>query len=146
MQKWNFKFELGHEKIDAEHRIFLGLIVDFQEAAKQAASKERLQQILEQIAKYAEFHFTSEELIMTEHQYPEQREHEFLHNTLLEEVKNICNQFFLDECKHNEVSNFLINWFAFHVSQQDRKLVSFIGSQLKNLHPLEERPRLFHLA
>ena len=130
MLKWDIKFKLGHEIIDAEHRIFLRLIVDFQEATSQAASKEILRRILEKITKYAEFHFASEETVMTECQYPEQSEHAFLHNTLLEEVKNMCIQFGLDKCKPNEVSDFLIHWFAFHISQQDKKLVRYIDNQL----------------
>lgn len=28
---WDHRYELGHQRIDAEHRIFLGLLSDFQE-------------------------------------------------------------------------------------------------------------------
>jgi len=75
MLKWDHRYELGNERIDAEHRIFLGLIVDFHDAAIQGASKDKLIRILNEISKYAEFHFVSEENIMTEYHYPEQKYH-----------------------------------------------------------------------
>ncbi|NEV61638.1 hypothetical protein [Thiorhodococcus minor] len=42
---WDRKFEVGHERIDFEHRIFLGLIVDLDTAICAGASKERLSRI-----------------------------------------------------------------------------------------------------
>jgi hemerythrin len=38
--KWDCRYELGHERLDAEHKIFLGLIVGFQESALVMAQKE----------------------------------------------------------------------------------------------------------
>jgi len=40
MMKWDQKYEYGPELIDSEHKIFLGLIVDFQEASITGAVKE----------------------------------------------------------------------------------------------------------
>lgn len=35
---WDSRYELGHPRIDAEHRIFLGLIVDFGQLSDAGAS------------------------------------------------------------------------------------------------------------
>ena len=70
MLKWDDIYKLGNVKIDAEHRIFLELIIEFQEAVVQSRSKDKLITIVKEISKYAEFHFLSKENIMAEYNYP----------------------------------------------------------------------------
>lgn len=127
MLKWDQKYELGNEKIDLEHRLFLGLIVDFHDAATQGASKDKLIRILNEICKYGEFHFVSEENIMTDYHYPEQKHHAQLHRTLLAGVNDKFSQFELGSIGSDEVFEFLFEWFAFHTSTEDKKLVGYIG-------------------
>src|ERR1017187_7439694 len=114
--KWDPNLELGYEMIDAEHRTLHRLIVDFQEAVIQSAPKEKLIRILEEITRYAEFHFANEEKIMADNQYPELNEHASLHNTLLAKIKDECAQFQLDRIEPVYLYEFLLNWFAFHTS------------------------------
>lgn len=40
--QWDSKHELGNERIDSGHRIFLGLLVDCHEASEQNGSGEKL--------------------------------------------------------------------------------------------------------
>jgi hemerythrin len=127
MLKWDQKYELGNEKIDLEHRLFLGLIVDFHDAATQGASKDKLIRILNEICKYGEFHFVSEENIMADYHYPEQKHHAQLHRMLLAEVNDKFSRFKLDDMGADEVFEFLFEWFAFHTSTEDKKLVGYIG-------------------
>lgn len=128
MLKWDHKYELGHERIDSEHRIFLGLIVSFQEAATQGASKEKLVRILNEISKYAEFHFVSEENIMVDYSYPEREHHAQLHNTLLAQINDKLYLLKRDKIDSNEVFEFLFQWFALHTTIEDKKLVGHIGT------------------
>ncbi|MCU7815706.1 MAG: hypothetical protein KZQ89_13855 [Candidatus Thiodiazotropha sp. (ex Lucinoma kastoroae)] len=69
--QWNRKFEAGHERIDFEHKIFLGLIRDVSQAPQQGIQKERILRHLNEVKKYAVFHFTSEENIMFDETYPD---------------------------------------------------------------------------
>lgn len=127
MLKWDCRYELGHERIDAEHRIFLGLIVDFQESALAGADKEKQIRILNEIVKYAEFHFVSEENIMTDYQYPDIEYHASLHNMLLAEMTDYYSRFCADNFTAAEMFEFLFSWFAFHTSTEDKKLVGYLG-------------------
>ena len=127
MLKWDPIYELGLNKIDEEHRIFFGLIAEFQDAISKGAANDKLFRMLHIIIKYAEFNFASEEEIMTEHQYPAQPQHANLHKILLDEIKEISAQFKQDKLGTTAVSEFLLNWFLLHISRQDKKLVEFIG-------------------
>lgn len=130
MLKWDQKYELGHERIDAEHRIFLGLVIDFHDAIEQKKSKEKLIRILREIGKYAEFHFVSEENIMADYGYPEQTEHAQLHDILLSDVRDKYSRFMLDEISADAVFDFLFSWFAIHTSTEDKKLVGHLQNRV----------------
>lgn len=126
MLKWDHRYELGHERIDAEHKIFLGLIVDFNEAAKKHVPKDKLVRMLLEISKYAEFHFLSEENIMIEYRYPGYSQHAHLHQILLEQIKDHYTQFCSDAINADDVFEFLFEWFALHTSNEDKKLVGYL--------------------
>jgi hemerythrin len=128
MLKWDRKYELGNDRIDAEHRIFLSLIVDFHDAAERDVPKDKLLRIFKEICKYAEFHFLSEENIMIDHRYPEQEHHTNSHAKLLAEANNKLYQLQSGSINADEAFNFLFNWFAFHTSSEDKKLVGYIES------------------
>lgn len=127
MFKWDQKYELGNEKIDAEHRIFLGLIVYFRDSAEQGAPKDKLIRIYREICKYAEFHFLSEENLMADCNYPGLEQHAKLHNSLLALANNKLYQLNTDSASADEIFQFLFEWFALHTSQEDKKLVAYLG-------------------
>lgn len=128
MLTWNHKYELGHDRIDSEHRIFLSLICDFQMAMEQGLPKTKLIRIIREIAKYADFHFVSEENIMVDCNYPELEQHAAHHRLLLNQVQDYTNQFSLDEIQAPQVFEFLFNWFALHTTSEDKKLVGFVNN------------------
>jgi hemerythrin len=127
MLEWNYSYEVGNERIDSEHRIFLKIILEFKEAATQGKSEEKLIRLLNVIAKYAEFHFASEEDIMSDYQYPALSQHAYLHTILLGEIKDTSEKFQQNILETEDVSEFLLNWFVLHVSKQDAKIVKYIG-------------------
>lgn len=128
MLKWDSKYDLGHERIDAEHKIFLGLIVEFQEVSLQGVSKDKQLRVLNEIIKYAEFHFLSEENIMEDVHYPDKAHHATLHQSLLAELKNKLHEFKREIINATEVFEFLFQWFALHTSSEDKNLVGHIGN------------------
>ena len=132
MLSWDERYELGHERIDAEHRIFLSLLGDFELAMKNGLPKDKQIRILQEIAKYADFHFLSEENIMADCHYPDLDHHVGMHTVLLDQVKDYSTRFRLDEINGTEVFEFLFSWFALHTSSEDKKLVGFVSSQ-KNI-------------
>jgi hemerythrin len=132
MLKWDCKYELGNEKIDSEHRIFLSLIVDFHEAENLGLPKEKMIRIFKEICKYAEFHFLSEENLMIDNFYPEQKQHANSHRKLLAEANNKLYQLQSDSISPNDAFNFLFNWFAFHTSSEDKKLVGHIEAAMRH--------------
>lgn len=123
---WSTQFELGHERIDAEHRIFLRLINEFAARVDKGSDTDMLARTLNEIRKYAEFHFVSEENIMQELEYPRLDEHRGQHRRLLEALDGWMGDMSSGGIKPGEVRQALVDWFADHSSQEDQKLVAHI--------------------
>ncbi len=126
---WDEKYSLGNEKIDAEHHIFLDLIIEFDSLAKKGATQDKLVRTLKEIGKYAEFHFLSEENLMIDCNYPGLEPHKKLHRHLVASLEDQLFRINSGTGSPGQVFEFLFEWFALHTSSEDKKLVSFIGTR-----------------
>ncbi|MCM8857430.1 MAG: hemerythrin domain-containing protein [Candidatus Thiodiazotropha sp.] len=125
--QWNRKFEVGHERIDFEHKIFLGLIRDVSLAPQQGIQKERILRHLNEVKKYAVFHFTSEENIMFDVTYPDRERHIKEHEILLALLTDKTHQYRSEEIELDDIVSYLFEWFALHTTQIDTKLSHYIS-------------------
>jgi hemerythrin len=125
---WDRKFEVGHERIDFEHRIFVDLIRSFAEEAESVAAPDarRLNRQLTEITKYAEFHFVSEENIMIEVGYPDFETHRELHNVLLNELRDMAFRLRAGRANPRELVDFLYQWFAQHTAHKDKLIAEYV--------------------
>jgi hemerythrin len=126
---WDDKYSLGNEKIDAEHHIFLDLIIEFDSLAKKGATQDKLVRTLKEIGKYAEFHFLSEENLMIDCNYPGLEQHKKLHRHLVASLEDQLFRINSGTGSPGQVFESLFEWFALHTSSEDKKLVSFIGTR-----------------
>jgi len=125
--KWDDKFEIGHPRIDAEHKIFLGLIHDLDRGVKDGDSRDRLRRIISEIQLYARFHFLSEENIMTDVGYPELASHRDEHRRLLGLLDDRVQVFVSDDTRSGaEIVDFVFEWFALHTTKVDRDISEYI--------------------
>ncbi len=125
--QWDEKFEIGHSRIDFEHRIFLGLIKDLDQAVNEKRSRDKIRRILEELRLYAQFHFVSEENIMIDCGFPELERHREEHKTLLALLGDRAKAFLLDESDTGaKIVDFSFSWFALHTTQEDKKIADYV--------------------
>lgn len=123
---WDSKFEIGNERIDSEHRIFLGLIRQLSIEPDRTSFGSRFERTLREVLKYAEFHFVSEENIMIDAGYPQLDEHRRSHAMLLAELADKIHIFRAGRETPDAIVSFLFQWFAMHTSREDRRIAEFI--------------------
>ncbi|MES9949857.1 MAG: bacteriohemerythrin [Candidatus Thiodiazotropha sp.] len=123
---WDNKFEVGHERIDSEHRVFLNLIRTISAEVEENGNKERILRLLAELAKYAEFHFLSEENEMLRVDYPEYEEHHHEHERLLAKFTDMMTQFRTGTLPLDSIIEFIFSWFALHTTQVDKRLGQYI--------------------
>lgn len=124
--QWDQKFDIGHERLDFEHRIFLGLIRDLSVQADITPQDARCERILRELYKYAEFHFVSEENIMVDIGYPALAEHQQSHGRILAQFKDMIHQYRAAQCSAHDIVTFLFQWFALHTTTEDKRISEFI--------------------
>lgn len=124
--EWKDWFNIGIEKIDFEHRIFLGLVqaVDASVAANE--SSEKIRRALEEIYKYADFHFLSEENVMIDAGFDGYTTHKRMHQELLADLR----KWIADSARNPDdtimLVTFLYEWFANHTVSEDGKIADFM--------------------
>ena len=123
---WDSKFEVGHPRIDFEHRIFLDLIAELSRQAEGGTLPSRLAKALCEIYKYADFHFVSEENLMEDIGYPDLAEHRQQHEMLLAELRDFRAELDDGGRPPAKIVNFLFQWFALHTSREDKRIADFI--------------------
>lgn len=126
---WQTKYEIGHPRIDFEHRIFLDLIDQFARLADSGAPPKRLLRTCAELYKYADFHFFSEEGLMEQVDWPETAHHKTLHRELLEELRNYIDSVLVDQLRTNEMITFLMRWFTAHTATEDKKLAQHLAQE-----------------
>ena len=127
MMKWNDKYSIGHERIDHEHQVFLDLIRTVPRGSENNAPKARVLRLLEEVKKYAEFHFISEENIMLDVAYPDYDAHKIQHQKLLTDLDMRLHQYNVGDINLSIVLDFLFMWFTNHTSHSDKKLAIYIN-------------------
>ncbi|HLN26089.1 MAG TPA: hemerythrin family protein [Patescibacteria group bacterium] len=123
---WRKSFEVGHDKIDSEHKIFVSLISEIDECVKAGSKMDRLFRLLNEVGKYAEFHFLSEENIMIDMDYPDYRRHAQIHAGLLRVYGDYVNSLELGEADLGQMLRFTFNWFSYHTLNEDSKIAEFL--------------------
>ncbi|RKZ33791.1 MAG: hemerythrin [Gammaproteobacteria bacterium] len=126
---WDKKYEVGHKRIDFEHRIFVDLIRSIAEADERGDSKERISRLLTELKKYAEFHFCSEENVMIDVAFPDLEMHKQEHVRLLAQLSDKVHGFTNDDNKLDDVVEFIFSWFALHTTQKDKEIARYIDQK-----------------
>ncbi|NMG73269.1 hemerythrin domain-containing protein [Aromatoleum diolicum] len=126
--RWDSKFEVGHPRIDPEHRVFVDLIRTVSLEAEKNCTREKALRLLLEVRKYAEFHFISEENIMLDIGYPDYEEHRDEHAWLLRRLEHETHLYYTGDAPLEHLAHFMFDWFARHTTVDDKKLVDCIAA------------------
>ncbi len=124
--RWKKIYETGHPLIDAEHRLLVMFFRKLDVAIKTRESRESLLRIVQEVMSFVKFHFTSEENLMHETNYPGAKQHIAVHTHLLVELNNMVKK--LTTCREfpEDVLDFLSDWLTNHIAHHDKLLARHI--------------------
>jgi hemerythrin len=126
--QWDKRFEVGHLRIDHEHQVFLDLIRSVSQASESNEPKIWCLRLLNEVKKYADFHFFSEENLMLRVGYPDYPEHQKKHAELLALLDERIHAYTTDRIELEAVVVYMFDWFAMHTTKMDKKLGKYIES------------------
>lgn len=124
--EWFDIYKVDVKEIDLQHKYFVGLLNKLYMAAKEHETVD-MDKFLDEIAKYADLHFETEERYFDKFIYENAEEHKEEHRKLRSEIdKFLAKNKGLTENKEAlclELLEFMENWLQHHLVEQDRKYV-----------------------
>lgn len=118
---WDPKFSVQLEELDSQHKYFFTILDQVETASKERAN-EQFPLLIEELLRYAKYHFRSEEALMDSYDYPDTA-HRFEHDRLLSRAESMMND---AEFRPSSLRLFLYNWIVNHIDLSDRELAHFI--------------------
>jgi hemerythrin len=124
--KWSDKYMIGIPDVDFQHQYFLRLIQRLEKRFESGMDSHITLRHFNEILKYADFHFQSEENLMLMYNYPGYQTHHNLHIDLLDEIGTTIYYFQLEKKNATEVIEMLVKWFLDHTVEEDIKFGDFM--------------------
>ena len=120
----------GNNTIDEQHKELIGRIKQFVDSCEQGDAKIKAIKMLDYLMEYTEFHFSQEEKLQEEVNYPELTQHREKHEEFKKTLQNLEN--FLEESESptdafvQQVETNVVNWLFNHIKTFDRSVAEFI--------------------
>lgn len=127
MFTWNEGYALGIRQLDEQHKQLVQMINDLHQALVANQGQLALRDIVQRMAAYTEFHFTTEEAYLKRQDYPglagQQQEHALFAAKARELKERIDAKGFVLTL---EVIRFLRDWLSDHILVSDRAYAPFL--------------------
>ena len=122
------RFKVGHPEIDRQHSGLFDAVNRLHDAMKAGVARQELGKILAFLRTYTVEHFQTEEGIMQKSKYPGYASHKAIHDDLTRKVLDLEEQHKAGSMTLSiAVMNFLKDWLAHHISEEDKRLVEHLN-------------------
>lgn len=128
--QWSTALSVHVEEIDRQHMKLIEMINTLVNAMQMGAGKAQVEEILSEMAQYAEVHFATEENYFRKFQYPEAEAHGAEHRQFVEEVSKLRTEY--DRGVQGlsiKVLAFLSDWLRNHILDSDKKFGPFFNAR-----------------
>jgi hemerythrin len=124
---WNEKLDVGHEAMDHDHHLQIGLVSAFVDAVERGRPW-MARRLADQLLAYSVAHFGSEELLMEGSAFPERDAHAGEHGAFLEQMRELQRSFASgDEALATTSALELRSALAAHMNSADRRLAAHVS-------------------
>ncbi len=122
----------GIDSIDKHHERLFGLKMMLEKIETEKDTNEALKMMLYKISFSAENYFQDEELLLKTHKYHNLGNHKKHHNWLLDEIRQIQNQYINGATDTIDTLKKLMDtWFEQHLSNYDKEALEFLQKHLQ---------------
>jgi hemerythrin len=127
---WSDKYSVSVSQMDSQHKQLIQYLNDLFDAMSKGQSKEIVGPILTKLVGYTKTHFSAEENYLKMYNYPEFAKQKKEHDAFVAKIQDFENEFKSGKLAVSlEISNFLKNWLAQHISIEDKKYGSFLNAK-----------------
>ena len=122
---WNESYCIGEALIDRQHQYLFQLANDLVESDDKAQMTENAMNLF----KYVQEHFSHEESVMRQINYPAYREHVAMHDELINQLSAISSDISIGQGSVADLQNFMNNWLLGHIIEIDTTLAKYMQKQ-----------------
>lgn len=127
--EWNDRYSVGVEAVDHEHKELIDIINKLHDELSAKGSQLTATTFFGDLLKAITAHFALEERFMREHKYDQFAQHKGDHERLLDEIRDIMDDFEGDaEIGAADLSRRLDAWFSRHFETHDARLHKALGT------------------
>ena len=119
---WIEKFSVNVDEIDEQHKKWIGIINELDDALTKGKGRTVLGKIFQEMVEYINFHFSEEEKLLREIDYAHYNEHKLIHDRFKQKIAKLEMDFESGELiLGTQVMSILKNWLEDHILIEDKK-------------------------
>ena len=127
--EWDESLSVGVSLIDEQHKMLIQKLSDLSSAFRMGLEQNKIIKTLDFMIDYTDFHFSAEEKVMEENDYPGLREQKQQHEEFRTTLNNIVEDYKEEGTTTaiaESINVFLHNWLVKHIKGSDAKLGQFL--------------------
>ena len=128
--QWNDKYSVNIAEVDEQHKKLIGLLNRLADAMCVGKGRDMVGGVLAEVLDYTVYHFSTEERLFQQYDYPGYQEHKRQHDDLTAKAKTFKEDFEGGKWMITiDVLNFLSNWLNDHILREDKKYAPYLKSK-----------------
>lgn len=128
--KWRSSYETGIPSMDEQHKKLIDLVNTMYRVMRGSENISSVDEVLEEMEKYAQIHFRDEEELLQKHNYTAFESHIAAHQIYREKIAVLLKEMKEDESRKGTVEkqlySFLRQWWIEHIVQEDKEYGAFL--------------------
>jgi hemerythrin-like metal-binding protein len=125
--EWKDDYSVGIDSIDQQHKKLLSLINQLQTAVDYSTGEEFEREALDELVDYTKTHFTYEEGLLEQNDYPDFEPHKAQHQEMIKEVERVLAEYEKDhDTAMRNAADFLKDWLINHINGTDKEYSSHL--------------------
>ena len=130
--QWDSSLETGHDKIDNQHKQLIAALNNIIDASRGGQGSEEIFKTLDFLTGYTIMHFSTEEKLQLQYDYPDYLVHKRYHDEFKITVTALTKRL-TDEGPTEEmidtVTSTIGNWLLNHIKGDDFRMAAFVKSR-----------------
>ncbi len=125
--EWKQEYSVGIDSIDQQHMKLLNLINQLQTAVDYSTGEQFEREALDELVDYTKTHFSYEEGLMRDNDYPDFIEHKAQHERMFKKVEEVLSVYEQDhETAMLNAAEYLKEWLIGHINGTDKQYSSYL--------------------
>ena len=130
--QWDATLETGHAKVDNQHKQLITALNGIIEASHLGKSKEEIFKTLDFLTGYTVMHFSTEEKLMVQYNYPDYMIHKRYHDDFKGTVGELTQQLLKEghtEALIGSVTQTIGDWLLNHIKGDDFRMAAYVKTK-----------------